>query len=273
MNTQPRDDPFVQHLTERLDRLAEQAGSADTSVAAAGPADDGDRVSAVVTQLRTASTWTEPPADLRATVLARVLAAPEVGAAAGLEPPAGDTEGLAGDTEEPSEPESQPQPEGRPEPLAQPLDLAAARRRRSRWTIPITAVAAVTVTFSVLAVERALEGGPQGESYVAAGTELAPEAGAKVSVASAAAGFSIVIDAHDLPAAAAGSYYVAWLRGPRGIVPIGSLHARKSGRPITMWSGVDPAAYPQFSLTLQREGEPVSTPSRFVVLTANLTGS
>jgi len=296
VNAQPRDDPFVQRLADRLDQLAEQAGTPDAAVSTAvDTTDDANRVTAVVAQLRVSSTWIEPPADLRATVLARVLA--DAGRAAPAEAdsaPIADS-GPEPIAEEATEPVGEPvaeaevdappiagelhltavdggksvAPQAEAEPEVQ-LPRSAERRARLRWAIPVAAVAAVTLTFSVLVVERALEGGPaKGLTYVASGTSLAPEAGATVSVASSGAGFSVVLDAHDLPAAALGSYYIAWLRGPRGTVPIGSLHARKIGKPITMWSGVDPAAYSTFLLTLQKEGEPV-TPSRFVVLTASL---
>jgi anti-sigma-K factor RskA len=291
VNAEPRDDPFAQRLAEQLDRLAEQAGTAESAASppAADPAGENpDQTEAVVAQLRAASTWIEPPADLRATVLARVL---------NLEPAQADREpadDVKAQVPEPSAPSSAPAPSSAllappvspsapvpPAPSAEQAEedateqpvLFILRRRQLRWAVPVAAAAAVIFTFSVLAVERALETGSAGRvTYVATGTALAPEAGARVSVSSAAAGFSVVIDAHDLPAAAPGSYYVAWLRGPRGTVPIGSVHARRSGRPITMWSGVDPAAYPTFLLTLQREGEPVA-PSRFVVLTAALKGS
>jgi hypothetical protein len=339
VNTQSQDDPFVQRLADQLDQLAAQVSPPDE---APTPAESHDRVSAVVAQLRVAATWTEPPADLRATVLARVLAGPATSSESAVtdaelvteprpkarpsDPEAEPAADLTAPDAEVTTPDSEvttPDPDAatrdadlvttdpeagtdaRPaaggprlsvvdggpaaalptvpatvpptetEAEDRPVDLAARRRLRRRWAaVPIAAVAAVSFTFSVLAIERVLQDDPpRGTTYAASGTSLAPEAEATVSVASAAAGFSIVIDAKDLPAAAPGSYYVAWLKGPRGTVPIGSLHARKIGRPVTMWSGVDPAAYPTFTLTLQREGQPVTTPSRLVVLNAQLSGS
>jgi hypothetical protein len=263
VNSELRDDSFVQHLTDHLDRLAARDDTPDDEAAQGRrePVDqmDLDTASAVVAQLRVASTWIEPPADLRATVLARALAADDPQPLAEQPDPADLTQ--ARPTEpaaaEPSAPDNV-----RP--------LVPRRRRQLRWTVPIAAVAAVAFTFSVLTIEHALEDQPaKGQTYLASGTSLAPEAGARVSVAAAAAGFSVVVDAHDLPAAAPGSYYIAWLSGPKGSVPIGSLHARKSRRPITMWSGVDPAAYPDFTMTLQQEGQP-PTRSKLVVLKATL---
>jgi hypothetical protein len=92
-----------------------------------------------------------------------------------------------------------------------------------------------------------------------------------VAVREAPAGFAIAIDAQRLPAAAPGSYYAAWLRGPEGTIPLGSFHQRRVGDPVTLWSGVDPADYPDFLITLQGEGDP-PIPSDLVVMTGTLSG-
>jgi hypothetical protein len=145
------------------------------------------------------------------------------------------------------------------------------RWRRLAWAVPVAAAAAAVFTVAVLGVQQALEPDePVGVTYSAAGTQLAPDASAEVTVAKAAAGFSVVIDVKDLPAAAPGSYYSAWLRGPDGVVPLGSFHARQVAKPITLWSGVDPARYQTFSVTLQREGAP-PTPSGVAVLRGTLS--
>ena len=98
---------------------------------------------------------------------------------------------------------------------------------------------------------------------------LAPDATVTASVAETGSGFSIWLRTSGLPAAAPGSYYAAWLVGPRGIVPLGSFHGRRSGARIELWSGVDPTDYPIFLVTLQAEGGP-STPSTLVVVTGPL---
>jgi hypothetical protein len=105
---------------------------------------------------------------------------------------------------------------------------------------------------------------------VATGTPLAPQAIAEVSVLDTPAGVAITVVPTRLPAAAPGSYYAAWLRGPEGAVPIGSFHWRRTGVPIELWSGVDVEKYPDLVITLQAEGDPPS-PSALAVLTATLT--
>jgi hypothetical protein len=132
-------------------------------------------------------------------------------------------------------------------------------------------MAAAAFTAGVLAVDRALQPDPPtGEVYAATGTELAPAATAEVSVRQTGSGFSVAVDADRLPPAAPGSYYAAWLRGPQGTVPLGSFHQREPGKPVALWSGVDPAGYPTFMITLQAEGDPPA-PSQLVVLTGSLT--
>ncbi|WP_407939914.1 anti-sigma factor [Micromonospora tarapacensis] len=124
-------------------------------------------------------------------------------------------------------------------------------------------------TAGVLTVDRMLDPQPRADVYVAAGTDLAPEARGTVSVVDTPSGASVVLEPVGLPAAAPGSYYAAWLKGPRGTVPIGSFHERRSGVPIELWSGVDVADYTTFSVTLQMEGAPPA-PSGLVVMTAVL---
>ena len=149
--------------------------------------------------------------------------------------------------------------------------LASRRRRRLLWAVPAAAAAAAVFTIAVLEVDEAVNSPDLGTTYTAAGVGRASAASAEVSVAASAAGFSVVLDAHDLPGAGAGRYYAAFLSNSRGVsVPLGSFHARKTGRPITLWSGVDPKEYPTFTVTYQREGEPPE-PSEDVVLQGRLT--
>jgi hypothetical protein len=191
-------------------------------------------------------------------------------------PAAGETEAAApaaGPAAAPEEPVAgPPEPDDdEDQPLAAVHEMRP-RRLRLRYAVPLAAAAAAVFTVSVIGVQQALAPEePGGVTFSAVGTTLAPRATGTVTVAKAAAGFRVVIDVHNLPAADAGSYYIAWLRGPNGVVPIGSFHARQIAKPITLWSGVDPADYPRFSVTLQREGAP-PTPSGVVVMSGELTG-
>jgi hypothetical protein len=130
-----------------------------------------------------------------------------------------------------------------------------ARRARLALAVPVAAVAAAVITLLVLGVQKTLEPGPD-ETFAALG---AGRISAEVSVTSQPSGFEVQLDPENLPAAAPGFYYAAWLRrgpGPGDVVPIGTFHGRRVGGPIVLWSGVDPAEYSTFSVTLEREGEP-----------------
>jgi hypothetical protein len=109
----------------------------------------------------------------------------------------------------------------------------------------------------------------QVEHYVMAGTTLAPGADAAVDVESKSAGDAITLHITGLAAAPTGSYYAGWLSGPKGTVPVGTFHWRKGGIPIELWSGVDTLEYPDFVITLQREGQS-PTRSDEVVLEGSL---
>jgi hypothetical protein len=264
-------DAFVQRLTDALDREADQAGTSSSvgtpsSVGTVDDAETSDGVgrvaelgpaAAVVAQLRAPGTWTSPPADLRARILA--AAAQESAAAQ----PSGTQHSAAQDST------ARPAPD--PEPAPAPVVPLVPRWRRLAWAVPLAAAAAAAFAFAVLAIDDVVSRPDHGTTYTAVGTALAPRAGADVSVATAGAGFSVGLAAHDLPPAAPGSYYAAFLSGPRGVVPLGSFHNRKAGKPITMWSGVDPKDYPRFTVTLQREGA-APGPSDQIVLTGTLAG-
>lgn len=260
-----RPDPaaFARRLADALDRRAER--SAEVVPA---EVDDVDAETAtVLAHLRAPSTWSGPPPELRARILATAAAekasAPVSTPVLTPVPPA---------VPAPVTP-AVPTPAAAPEPAA-PV-VVPFQRRPPRWrrlvvAVPLAAAAAVAFTFAVLAVDDAVNAPERGVTYEASGTPLAPQADAEVSVRPSAAGFSVVVDARNLPAAAPGSYYAAFLSGPRGVVPLGSFHGRKTGKPITMWSGVDPKDYPDFTVTLQREGGPPE-PSDQVVLEATLS--
>jgi len=294
-------DAFVDRLTELLDAHvvrprsaadeaasdegAQGVGAAARGSTAAGGAVDvpAEGAGVLLATLADESTWGEPPAALRDAVLARVLGTPA--AAEPEAPPAPDApapeaaapevtaaEAAAPEVAAPAEPTAvapaEPD-EDEEQPLAAVHELRP-RRLRLRYAIPLAAAAAAVFTAGVIGVQQALAPEePGGVTFAAVGTQLAPRATGTVTVAKAAAGYRVVIDVHNLPAAEPGSYYIAWLRGPNGVVPIGSFHARQVAKPITLWSGVDPADYPRFSVTLQREGAP-PTPSGVVVMSGQL---
>jgi hypothetical protein len=229
------------------------------------------RLDGIVAALTAPATWSEPP-DLRSALLTRIRAQAGDGAAVATAK-AGPTAETAAPPDVTAEPAAatDPEPAAAPdataetaagpdaEPATEPR-LATVTPLRPRWqrlsvALPLAAAAAVLVTLTVLGVQAALRPGPDAV-FVASG---AGGLRADVSVTSKPSGFEITLETDDLPAAPAGSYYAAWLRrgpGPGDVVPIGTFHGRRVGEPIVLWSGVDPADYRTFSVTLQRDGEP-----------------
>jgi Anti-sigma-K factor rskA len=193
--------------------------------------------------LRDSSTWDSPPPQLEARILAEARRTPRETPAAA--PPAA-----------PAAPRA-----------VTPITEAPSRRRRLRPALALVAAAAAAVIAVVVLAQGA--SGPPTEQYALAGTLRSPQATAEATIESRSAGDAITLDITGLPPAPAGTYYAAWVSGPRGTVPVGSFHWRKGGIPIELWSGVDTRRYPRFSVTLQREGAP-PTMSRAVFLRGSL---
>jgi hypothetical protein len=280
-DTDPPLDPFAERLATRLDRSAEEAGQDAGDDAQGKDTDDAserdelDRLAtAVIAQLREESTWSRPPPELRASVLARALAAdapidnpttprPEPPALAAVPDPEPGVDARVPIADVAHEPNTTAPATGLP-----------PRWRRLRYAVPLAAAAAVLFTFAVVAIDRTIRGDtPAGQHYTATGS-LPGGQRPRIDLIVAdtgAAGFAVVVQPHDLPGAAEGWYYAAWLRkpgSPDAYVPLGSFHARRVAA-IRLWSGVSPREYPEFVVTVQRVGQP-ATPSDRVVATAML---
>src|SRR6185369_9892945 len=135
----------------------------------------------------------------------------------------------------PTTPAIEPEPVAASTPPAEPVAAPAAPppvRRPSRgrtwrarwgrlsWAIPAVAAATALFTAGVIAVDRSLEPrGPRGVTYAVTGTQAMPGVTGDISVADTGTGVSVVARFHRLPPAAPGTYYAAWLSGPRGVVP------------------------------------------------------
>jgi hypothetical protein len=138
-------------------------------------------------------------------------------------------------------------------------DRRAAGRGVRRWLLVAAAAALVAVGGAVLWPR-----GPAVE-FALAGTAAAPQAGATAELTPKSAGLAIELHITGLKPAPEGTYYAAWLRGPDGVVPVGSFHWRKGGIPIDLWSGVTADRYPELFVTLQDESSGPG-PSDVVVL-------
>ena len=97
--------------------------------------------------------------------------------------------------------------------------------------------------------------GESEEQFAIEGTELAPTATATAEVAELPNGAGIRLDVENLDPAPDGYYYQGWVRSEAGeTVTIGTFHMRGGDGTVTLWSGVDLAAYPTLTVTLQQEG-------------------
>jgi len=160
-------------------------------------------------------------------------------------------------------------------PLAAPISLEAHRQRRRAATVftaraPVWSMAAAFIVVGAIVAGIALGvgGGPKIDArFALSATALAPHGHANATVRSTNSGFEITLDVSGLPRAPAGSYYQAWVKGPDGLVPIGTFHTG-NGK-VVLWSGVDPAKYHALTVTLEPEdGNQASSGQR--VLTAEL---
>ena len=62
----------------------------------------------------------------------------------------------------------------------------------------------------------------------------------------------------------AGFYYQAWVKGDKGLVPIGTFHTGEGE--VTLWSGVPLSQYHTITVTLEEEGgDPASSGKRVLV--------
>jgi hypothetical protein len=158
----------------------------------------------------------------------------------------------------------------------EPTPLGA---RRKRWTRPLlgtmaAVAAAVLIVVGVVVTDPFSDDGTgTGQEVALAGTELAPDASATADLRNTPTGVSITLDVRGLAPAPLGFYYQAWVKGPAGLVAIGTFHMRgedaaagdgdEQTEPVELWSGVDLANYPDITVTLEPEdGDPASSGQR-----------
>jgi hypothetical protein len=141
---------------------------------------------------------------------------------------------------------------------------AAPPRPRMRRTVRAGAVALLAAAAVVISL--VVTRGPATSDVVLAGTRLAPAASATAKLHATPSGLAIELDVSGLPPSPPGSYYQAWMKGPRGLVTIGTFHLRGGPGTVELWSAVSLADYPAITVTREPEdGNPAS--SGQVVLT------
>jgi Anti-sigma-K factor rskA, C-terminal len=151
---------------------------------------------------------------------------------------------------------------GGPHPAAPP---DGGTRTRARLMI-LSAAAALVVLAGVLGI-LVRAGGDDGNArdFAIAGTDLAPEASAIATVEETGSGVAIELDVSGLPPAEPGTYYQAWVKGPDGLVTVGTFHMRGGDDKVELWSGVPRDRYPTLTVTLQEEGGGQASSGRVVL--------
>lgn len=142
---------------------------------------------------------------------------------------------------------------------------------RSRRLMLVAAAAAVVVLAGVVGIVVRSSDDGAGRDFTVAGTELAPEASAVATVVETGSGVSIDLDVSGLPPAEPGTYYQAWVKGPDGLVTVGTFHMRDGDDSVELWSGVPLDRYPTLTVTLQDEGAGQESSGR-VVLSGDVRG-
>jgi hypothetical protein len=152
---------------------------------------------------------------------------------------------------------------------------AGSRRsaaRPGRRLMLLSAAAALALLAGAVGyLVRGADDGAGGQEFAIAGTELAPEASAVATVEEVGSGVDIRLDVRDLPPAAPGTYYQAWLRNEDAAVTIGTFHMQDGDDTVDLWAGVPLDRYPTLTVTLQQEGAGAES-SGEVVLRGDVRG-
>ena len=178
------------------------------------------------------------------------------------EPPAGLLEAILADADR-----ERSAPAGPPRPAALP-GRAAGRdgRRRTRMRRSVRAGAAALLAAAAVVIGIVVTRGPVTTDVAMAGTRLALGASATAKLHTTPSGLAIELDVSGLPPSPPGYYYQAWMKGPRGLVTVGTFHLRGGPGTVELWSAVSLADYPTITVTREPEdGNPAS--SGQVVLT------
>jgi hypothetical protein len=142
---------------------------------------------------------------------------------------------------------------------------------RSRRLMIVAVAAGIVVLAGVVGVIVRSADDDASRTFAVAGTELAPDASAVASVKETGSGVAIELDVSDLPPAEPGTYYQAWVKGPDGLVTVGTFHMRGGDDNVELWSGVPLDRYPTLTVTLQQEGAGQDSSGQ-VVLSGDIGG-
>jgi hypothetical protein len=126
-------------------------------------------------------------------------------------------------------------------------EAATRRRLRRIGHILLAAAAAVVLVAGITIGFQATRDEPVQFTASLAGTRLAPDAVADVTLTKTDSGWKIELHATGLPRRTDGEFYQAWLKNDAGrLVPIGTFN---EGADVTLWSGVGPGTFPTLTIT------------------------
>jgi hypothetical protein len=154
---------------------------------------------------------------------------------------------------------------------ARPAPSRTPSWARSRRLTIVAVAAGIVVLAGVVGVVVRSADDDTSRTFAVAGTELAPDASAVASVEKTGSGVAIELDVSDLPPAEPGTYYQAWVKGPDGLVTVGTFHMRGGDDNVELWSGVPLDRYPTLTVTLQQEGAGQDSSGQ-VVLSGDIGG-
>ena len=129
---------------------------------------------------------------------------------------------------------------------------ASTSRRTTSWVRPLLAglAAAAAIVFAVFLLSHRGDKEATFATGRLTGTELATAATGRTAIYKDTSGFRVELLAHHLPRLDGGRFYQAWLKGPKGTVPIGTFSEGR-GDWVTLWSGVSPVDYPMVTVTIE----------------------
>ena len=129
---------------------------------------------------------------------------------------------------------------------------ASTSRRTTSWVRPLLAglAAAAAIVFAVFLLSNRGDKEATFATSELSGTELATSATGRTVIYKDTSGFRIELRARHLPRLDDGRFYQAWLKGPKGTVPIGTFSEGR-GDWVTLWSGVSPVDYPTLTVTIE----------------------
>jgi hypothetical protein len=129
---------------------------------------------------------------------------------------------------------------------------ASTSRRTTSWVRPLLAglAAAAAIVFAVFLLSHRGDKEATFATSELTGTELATSATGRTVIYKDTSGFRIELRARHLPRLDDGRFYQAWLKGPKGTVPIGTFSEGR-GDWVTLWSGVSPVDYPMVTVTIE----------------------